>query len=311
MKPTIFAAFLLLATFLFAQAQENMPEFNLLESELEAQLRFLASDELQGRRTGELGNNIAARYLATYYEAHGLKKAPGLENYYQAIPFVAVTPPSEGMLDLNGESYMHGEDFLIMNGPAAELNAKAVFAGHGWIDEATGHDDYKKIDVEGKIVITLPGPPDAKDPLAVFQAMKTKRKIAAEKGAIALIELYRLSFPWSFFRSYFNKESLRIDEGEDGGSKIVYAWLKEKETAALKELENGKKLKSIIKSSGYSKRPVQSQNVLGIIEGTDPELKEENRSHPEFFILKYCWNDSCKKQNPDSFSFHILGLSQA
>ncbi|NUN99657.1 MAG: M20/M25/M40 family metallo-hydrolase [Saprospiraceae bacterium] len=275
MKNSLFACLLVCGFSL--SAQPALPEFQTTKTEVEAHLRFLASDALQGRRTGAPGNNIAAQYIAAHLEAYGFQKVPGASGYFQPIPFEAVKPPSKGQLVLGKSIFMQGEELLILSGEAAVLNSTAVFAGHGWVDEKTGHDDYKGLDVAGKVVFVLPGPPDSNDPLAIFRAMSTKRSIAAERGAAALIELYRLSFPWGFFRQYFNKENLRAapKEGESAAvKKMVYAWWKEPSQDLVKSFQT-KKTKVKLESNGFSSRPMPSQNVIGVLEGSDPVLKNE------------------------------------
>ncbi len=260
----------------YAQSGSSLPEFQLQKAEVEAHLRFLASDELQGRRTGEPGNDIAARYIAAQFEAYGLKPAPGADGYFQTISFEATTPPSQASLTLNKTNYSQGDNLLILAGNADNLKTEAVFANYGWVDEESGYDDYQGLDVKGKVVFVLPGTPGAQDPMAVFNSMGKKQKLAEQKGAAALIELYRLQFPWAFFRSYFNKENLSLPPDEPGRRpNIIYGWIKEEKDGNSERLQEGKKVKATLSSKGYSHRIVQSRNVIGIIEGTDPELRKE------------------------------------
>jgi hypothetical protein len=270
----------LMSVFVFsshAQPGNELPEFQLQKSELEAHLRFLASDALQGRRTTEIGNDIAASYIAANMEAFGIKKAPGMDSYFQYIPFKAVTPPSKAELTLGKAAFQQGEDLMVLSGNSPELKTEAIFVAHGWVDEEKGHDDYKGLDVVGKLVVTLPGTPDSEDPLTVFKSMRKKMQIAQEKGAVAVIELYRLPFPWEFFKLFFNKENLVVaDQENKEDNSIVYGWIKEKEEDdTIKNLQDGKKVKSQIASSGFIEKDCRSQNVIGVIEGTDPVLKEE------------------------------------
>ncbi len=278
MKKNCFIVFALLPLFTFSQDVGMPAEFQLEKSETEAHLRFLASDELQGRRTTEPGNDIAARYIAAQFEAYGLKTAPGLDGYFQPIRFEAVKPPSEASLTLNKTTYKQGDNLLILTGNADNLKAEAVFVNFGWVDEETGHDDYQGLDVKGKVLLALPGTPDGQDPMTVFNSMKKKRKLAQEKGAAALIELYRLQFPWAFFRSFFDKENLNLadeDSPESPAPDIVYGWMQEEKDGNMERLKEGKKVKAELMSKGFSRRTSHSQNVIGIIEGTDPELKGE------------------------------------
>ncbi len=261
---------------LLAQSSRALPEFELEKSELEAHLRFLASDELQGRRTGEPGNNIAARYIAVQFEALGLAQAPGAKGYFQPIAFEATSPPTEARLLLNKSEYRQGDNMLIMLGNADGLKTEAVFANHGWADEKSGYDDYKGLDVKGKIVFVLPGTPENSDMMTVFTSIGKKQEIARQKGAAGLIELYRLQFPWGFFLSFFNKETLSLAQPEAGGQPIIYGWLKaEAKDDNIQRLQEGKRLKAELNSKGFSRLPMPSQNVIGIIPGSDPELRDE------------------------------------
>lgn len=277
MKKTTFLTFLL-GLGLYANAQKA-PEFAVTQPEVELPLRFLASDELGGRRTGSQGNLIAARYIAENLRTYGYTTAPGANGYFQPINLQASSPAANATLTINKTTYKFKEDFLVLTGDATNLSKlDVVFAEHGWIDEKTGRDDYKGKDVKGKLVLVLPGPPDQTSPQAVFRAMSQKRDWAYERGAVGLIELYRLSFPWNFFSSYFGKENLGFapKEGPKPSNKMFYGWLKEKNTVSdIKDIQAGKKLKADLSSSGSSRRTVTSQNVVGVLEGTDPQLKDE------------------------------------
>jgi Zn-dependent M28 family amino/carboxypeptidase len=108
--------------------------------------------------------------------------------------------------------------------------------------------------------------------------MRKKRKLAKEKGAVGLIELYRLQFPWQFFLSYFGKESLNLAdkmETTKSNPNFVYGWIKEENKETFNAMKDSKKTKVELSSEGFSRRAVTSNNVIGLLEGTDPELKDE------------------------------------
>lgn len=278
MKKLCFLGLLLLSLGVNAQ---QVPELNMTKAEVEAHLRFLASDELEGRRTGSRGNNIAARYIATQMESYGLKTAPGAQGYYQPVPFESVVPPQAGTFQLDKTTYESGKDFLWLNGDTKSMQTTAVFAQYGWVDAASKRDDFKNLDLKGKVVFVLPGTSeaDAANPMAIFEASAKKRQWAAEKGAVALVELYRLQFPWNFFTNYFGKESLRLADAADTTAtpSIAYGWFKEPSPNPLVELTSGKakSIKVAFSATGGVTQKVQSQNVIGIVEGTDPQLKNE------------------------------------
>lgn len=254
----------------------NLPEFQVKQAEVEAQLRFLADDMLKGRRTGSVGNDMAATFIAAHLESYGYQSVEGAKEYFQPIPFVATKPPVSSTMQVNKEDFTFGEDYIIMGGEAADIKATAVFADHGWVDEAEGIDDYADLDVAGKVVFTLSGYPGAGSPTEVLNSMSKKRELAKARGAVALVEIYRLNFPWDFFKRYFGGESLRVAEGGEEGNDMVYAWMKNITGDDLyQDLKNGKKVKVKLSSSGFRTQKVSSNNVLGVLEGSDPQLRNE------------------------------------
>lgn len=272
MKVTTISIFLLLSGFMWAQT----PEQQAPQYEVEAHLRFLASDELQGRRTGEPGNFIAARYIAENFKAFGAQPIPGAEGYFQYFPLETVTPPQSSALKIGKSTYEHRKDYLMMAGDAVNAKTTAVFAGHGWVDTGSGHDDYKGLDVKGKVVFVIAGLPDNPSPMAAFNSIQDKRRLAQERGAAALVELYRLSFPWQFALQFFGKSSTRAgDDTPGGGATIPYGWLKEKGGDALAEVVKGTPQKIVFSSSGASVVRQLVPNVVAVIPGSDPVLKDE------------------------------------
>ncbi|MFK7935654.1 MAG: M20/M25/M40 family metallo-hydrolase [Saprospiraceae bacterium] len=263
----LFVAVMVFPIFLMAQAPA------LQQADVEFPLRFLASDELGGRRTGEMGNDLAARYIAEYFRTYNLQTVEGADDYFQDVPFSGITPPSTAQLTIGDANFMQAEELLMLTGTAADVEAKAVFAGYGWVDNKTGHNDYADLKVADRVVFVLPGTPDAQDPLAVFNSMGKKRQIAAELGAKAVIELYQLPFPWKFFVSYFNKESLQVSKSN--GNDISYGFVNGIDKSVIERMRKGKKVKVKLSHSDYQQRTIKAQNVIGVMEGSDPDLKDE------------------------------------
>lgn len=270
---SLIALFLLAGASLNAQMVEKLPEDHISALELKSDIYWFASDYLEGRNTGKEGNNIAAKYLASQIEAAGFQPAPGQDSYFQYIDFELVKPPENGSLTINKNEYNYLEDMLFLTGKAASISkAKAVYAGHGM------ESDYEGLDVKGKVVFVMGGDPDNRSNQATFNAIPVKRKLAEEKGAVALIEIYNLTFPWNFFTSYFGRESLSLPSGDqdDAGRNIVYGWMQPKsEYDDVKVLKDGGTVKVDLSTSGFSKKTVRSQNVVGVLEGSDPVLKDE------------------------------------
>lgn len=272
MKNTIATFFLLL----FFNALTAQYGFHFDKTELETHLKYLASDELGGRRTASKGGQLAAEYIARQFQLAGVKPAPGQADFFQKIPFEIVKPPLSGILAVESEAFNVGDNLLIINGKSIETATEAVFAGHGWVDEATGVDDYKDLDVRGKIVFTVTGKPDSSSPMDVFEAMPVKQRLAAGRGALALFEVYRVNIPWTFSKSYFGKEQLRIADPERAaGNSIVYGWVQEGKSGALTDKLIGKNTSARLKVTANEPEKIEALNVVGIIEGTDATLKNE------------------------------------
>ncbi|MEM7572516.1 MAG: M28 family peptidase [Bacteroidota bacterium] len=252
----------------------DFPEFHLNEAQLKGQMYWLASDFLEGRRTGSVGNDIAAEYIATQLEGFGYEPING-DSYFQEVPLENIEAPSQGMLKVGRTTYTQGEELLIMRGPAAAGKAKIVYAGYGWVDEETGHDDYANLDVRGKIVITRPGIPGDPGQSGIFQGIQNKAEMAAERGAVAIYEFYQLPFPWDAFKGFFGGGRIGIGGDDDPGSPIPYGFLNVEEETVGSITTSTKPLKGEMMSGGMSISPINSRNVGGILRGSDPALADE------------------------------------
>lgn len=251
---------------------QDLPEFSLNKEEIEIQLRFLASDALEGRNTASTGAKIAASYIAQHLKAYGYKPPAGQDNYFQKIPFENATPPKKAFFTLNDTTYEQGGDLALFRGKATKGNFEGVFAKYGWIDESGTYDDYQGIDVKGKIVFVLPGTPESSDVRTAFNTVVKKRKIAAEKGAVGLIVLYQIQFPWKYFVRALGRSNLSINKGEDK-SAILYGWIND----PLKSIASALKEKTQIQvdTDGMQIEKTPDQNVIGILPGSDPILSKE------------------------------------
>lgn len=273
-------AFLLLPAFLIAQKADD-PEFFVKKSTVERQLRFLASDELKGRDTGSEGNNIAGRYIAEQLRSYGYSPAPGQDSYFQTIDFQKIQVPTAGSLKIGERTYTQNEELFLFRGNQQMTEAEAIFANYGWVDESTGRDDYEGLDVEGKLVIVLPGTAEGEGDQVAFGSGAKKAEIAREKGALALIELYRLQTPWRIFKRYFGNAPLSLpDEGSQdeasAADDFLYGWMQpQPDDEGLKALRRGDGQAVSIESKGYEKKTYPSSNIVAVLEGRDPKLKEE------------------------------------
>src|ERR671930_2193557 len=209
-----------------AVAQQKAADRSVPDVErLRAHINYLASDKLEGRRTGTPGAEEAARYVAEEFRRLGL--APGAENsitfqsgqnkidgafqgYLQTFPYVAgvelgkgnamtlttrasdasaQTPPAT--LDLR-----FGEDWMPLGFSASARveSAPVAFVGYGVTDAEQNYDDYKGIDVKDKIALALSGTPDGDNPHGRFTRsgeLRFKAAAARAAGARALVIIAR------------------------------------------------------------------------------------------------------------------------
>jgi hypothetical protein len=267
-----------LATTVFAQdpvIDKTLPEFSFNTLDLAGEMHFLASDFLQGRRTGSPGNEIAANYIASQLRAFGY--APINDgSYFQTVPLMQSAAPKSGLLMVDTKVYKHMDNLLILRGPAAKVaTADVVFANYGWVDPATDHNDYKDLDVKGKIVITRAGIPGDVSQAGVFKGISEKADMAAAAGAIGIFEMYSLPFPWGSFKGYLGGERMGLDSGTAPAT-IPYGFIKTEDgfLEMLTRKKNGLKGGSMT-STGSRLQKIKSMNVGGILPGTDPALKDE------------------------------------
>lgn len=257
-----------------ADIDPALPEFQFDSLDLGGQLYFLASDYLEGRRTGEHGNEMAAEYIASQLRAYGLEPLTD-GSYFQEVPLRRVAPPVTGHLTIGEEDYALGEDFVFLRGPAAEAEGTIVFANYGWTDPEGDHDDYAGLDVEGKIVITRPGIPGEQGQGAIFRGIQQKAEMAAQAGALAILELYNLPFPWQSFRGYVGGERLAIDGGDNSTATIPYGFVNLTDELATAIQQGKAEPRASVGSAGMVTQSITSRNVGGILRGSDPEVADE------------------------------------
>ncbi len=249
------------------------PEFSLSKATVEARLRFLASDELQGRRTGEQGNKVAARYIAEQFRGLGIHPVPGQADYFQYISFEKVAGAADGYLVAGADTLANGKDLVVLSGKPFRGTAEMVFAGYGLEDSAKGWDDYKGIDAKGKIVLVQSGFPESQTPREAIAAGAVKRKIAGEKGAVALVELFSSTAPWNLIANFMGGERLNLAGNGANDPELPHLWVNGKEPSITRSLRGVSS--AALFSAGRASGKVTSSNVIAYLEGSDPKLKNE------------------------------------
>ncbi len=119
-------------------------------------LTFIASDELEGRDTPSRGLDIAAMYIAKHLATWGIKPAGDNGTYFQKFPIRRDKVDRDSTrLNLNGQTFGYGQDFLTSIVPANISGAGLVFAGNGWVIKSKNINPYEGVDVKDKIVVVV------------------------------------------------------------------------------------------------------------------------------------------------------------
>jgi hypothetical protein len=280
---------------------------------LAAHIRLLASPSLEGRGLGERGLDAALEYVAASLELAGIAPpdgrdpAAGAAAHFQLVPLREVSG-QDGAVAVARESGGHrwsrsfalGVDCLLPYLAPQTISAPVVFAGWGIREPELGHDDYRGLDVRGRIVLLFTGAPDGgqwqssqlqsrwndDDPDNRYDA---RLEVARELGAAAVLAIERDGWAEALEdgREVMHRFFLPADAATPGGGRPPLAVAS---VAAAEALLGAEALASsmlpaaphgllpgvtaTITASG-SERRFESRNVLGVIAGADPALRDE------------------------------------
>jgi Zn-dependent M28 family amino/carboxypeptidase len=285
-----------------ATAQTFSPE------RIRADVAFLADDLLEGRGTGTRGYDLAARYVASRLEGMGLKPGGADGSWYQDIPFVSASldPAVPSAVTIAGQRFSQGNHVIVSStvaAPKIDETAEAVFVGYGLEDQSVGLDDYRGLDVRGKIVVYLWGVPDGLPSEIAATLSDKKNELAVSKGAVGVISVATPKLmkilPWERFVANNALPKMRWvhPDGriEDPVGPLRLSALID-QTAAERLFQgtplDGGKLAALFgnpkaRPKGFAlKSPIRverssviertrSANVLGLLPGSDPTLAGE------------------------------------
>ena len=308
MKKQLFS-FLFLVTLVF-QTSAQTADQSQTEKNLRKHVSYLTSDQLEGRRTGERGATSAAGYVTNMFTRYKLKG--GVKNlqhgkdhpsFLQGFPYIAgVELGKENLLEITdsknlSKAAIKKEWAPLGFTPNTSLPyTKVVFAGYGITSEKLKYDDYKGIDAKDKIVLAFDGNPDSDNPHSFFGFFNShaKAKIAMEKGAKALILISKTdNFSEDKLAMRFNqtlgetaiptivisrqlaakilKEDISVLKSHE---KMLATVAKGQSGAGRRIKTQGKNLLANLKIN-LEKKKVAAYNVIGVLEGNDPKLKNE------------------------------------
>lgn len=269
MKKITLLSIALLSTFsLFAQTDKEKTQETITKAKIEGHIYFLADDLLKGRETGTPENKIAASYLANTLRSYGVQPNPKTGDYYQQVDLEKVSPPTDVSINLNGQAIT---DYAILDAAAVNRTEDAVFLGYGL------EEDYKGKSVANKLIIIKAGSAETKDARGAFGLLQQKTELATKNGAAGVIELLNAEQQmWGFIEHNFNAASLDvISKEKENAAQIPYVWVLDTGDAMANSFAGTSTVAATIKMGDAVKEIVTSQNVIGVVEGTDPTLKNE------------------------------------
>ncbi|MCC2971822.1 M28 family peptidase [Massilia sp. IC2-476] len=278
----------------------------IAEPVLRGHLAFLADDLFEGRGTGQRGGDMAVRYLETQAAIIGLKEIPG-GGYRQKVEIegTRLLPGSAVSFQAGGKRITPEIGKDIVFGTASgrtelAFDAPLLFVGYGVSAPEEQWDDYKGVDVKGKILVMLVNDPQptAEEPKRFDGKAYTwygrwlyKFEEAVRKGAAGVLLIHTLpssSYPWSVPANGFGHERFHLA----GPGNPIEGWLHE-DTARELFAAGGFELDTLraqaerrdfrpvdLKVAAKVElksaiRSVEQYNVVGIVPGTDPKLKEQ------------------------------------
>jgi aminopeptidase YwaD len=297
---------LLLASALFAQKLQTA---DVVEQNLRKHVEYLASDQLEGRRTGERGATVASGYVANHFAKYKLKGAVKSANkkygYLQPFPYVSgVELGTDNYLGISGPEgglgpyqAVLGNEWMPLGSSTNTNSIKSniIFAGYGIVSPEAKIDDYAGRDVNRSVAIVFDGTPDEGNPhsrLARFN-VHAKAFLAKERGAIAMIVIATES---DFKSDRLSHLAYDRSDGETALPTMVISRglaariLGANNENELAEIQKAGKLKKLDAPPGHIaiepsfhaelrislvKQNADAYNVIGILEGTDPQLKNE------------------------------------
>ena len=278
---------------------------------IEADVRYLADDTLEGRDTGTRGYDLAAEYVAKRYQDIGLEPAGDEGTYFQRVPLLRALREEQGAAftiarDGTKVSLKFREEFLPglnYNAPSHSLTAPAVFVGQAIHAPDLDQDDFAGVDVRGKIAVVFPGAPARfdNDRRAYYAHGSQKLRAVAERGAVGIVFVgtpqYEERGPWANASAKWSMPGMRLS-AKDGSGVNTFPELKASATvsaaAALKIFAgSGQDADSLFKATtagtlkpfdlpgtltlaGRTRvEPVESRNVVARLPGSDASLSKE------------------------------------
>lgn len=288
------------STATLASAEKKAADRVKLETIRELTTR-LASKEFEGRGTGQPGGDKAANYLAEHFTKLGLK--PGGDNgtYLQPIKFRSTMVLPSSSFTIGDVSLKYGSDYILLppySSDQYDVSGGAVFVGYGVVSSALQRDDLADLDLKGKVVIMLGGQGPTNADQASWRQAANPQVVARNlfaKGALAVIiaNAGTPAQPYSTIANYLSRRRVSLASAQspaaptppvlladNAAMEKVFAGSTSTFAQALDKAGLGEKVsrdlgKTATLALKLKREETTSSNVVGILEGSDPKLKEE------------------------------------
>jgi len=285
------------------------PAQDISSERIRAHVKFLSSDLMEGRGVGTRGDELATEYLATQFALVGAKPAGDNGSYFQNVPLVGVeTAPGVQLAASRGGRSMTLRwlsDFVGVNerhNPQERVDAEAVFVGHGISAREYGWDDFKDVDVTGKVVVLFTNEPPSSDPkffggkaLTYYGRWTYKFEEATRRGALAALIIHTTptaGYGWEVVRTSWGRESPFVKLAPGSAALAFAGWVTREagekllamaghSVADLLKAADAREFRPIplgirIRASIPSKvREIRTRNVAAVVPGSDPDLSSQ------------------------------------
>jgi hypothetical protein len=282
------------------------PDWDALGKQWWAHIQFLANDGMEGRDTGSRGHAKAAEYMAEQFRAAGLQPA-GTNGYRQSVDFevTRIDEPHcslELVRDGRVESLKLGDDAAIgvSTASAEKVEAPAVFVGYGLTVPELQYDDLAPVDVRDKIIVLISGgPASMPGPIkAHYQSLEERRKAlwkAGVAGTVVIQNPKAVEIPWARSSKFrFQPRMELTDAGQEVPPPLPFAAVCNPDRAEVLFASSGHSFKEVIEDlqadralphfplnitirarQALTRTHVRSENVAGVLPGSDPALRKE------------------------------------
>jgi Zn-dependent M28 family amino/carboxypeptidase len=295
-----------------AKAQTDNERSRINPQEIDAHLRFLSSDLLEGRAPATRGGRLAEEYIATQLETFGVKPGVGDSSYFQRVPIdVVKADPNTIQVTASGKASANlrfTDDVVVWPGSATDASSahgELVFVGYGATAPEYKWDDYKDSDVRGKILLVLVNDPPAtaSEPnlfggkaMTYYGRWTYKYEEAERRGAAGMLIIHtteRAGYPWHVVVNSNSTEHRLLPRDPSLPAPIgVRGWITDSAATALLA-QAGLNLSQLRKQAeSRDFRPVSTgividesmknslqhmaaNNVIGLVRGIDPKVRDE------------------------------------